>query len=145
MKRLITVILILIVLVSSAYADNSAQLKWNKRFITLTDEELSDANIALQKILFDRKASADGVLVPAGTYIVGEDIPAGVYRIEYTKKVETDFCTFCAANEKTYFSFTTMLGVTGASEIGKIELTDGTTIQISYGDVCFFTYTGLFH
>ena len=146
MRRLITVILILtLALPAAALADHATELKWKKRFLTLSDEELSDANTALQLLMFERMAAVNGAYVPAGNYIVGEDIPAGTYRIEYRPLTDTSFCSFLAINEETDFGYTTTLGFDSSNEIGKIELTDGTNITLFGGDIYFYTYTGLFH
>ena len=103
-----------------------------------------DANEALQLILFEHYSSTSGVKVPDGKYVVGVDIPAGVYRIEYHGS-DMSFASFLATNEETLFGFTSIIGFTGASEIGKIELTEGTNVEISAGDVYFYTYTSIFH
>ena len=145
-RKLIAIILVLALLLPSAsLAKSSMEKKWHLRFNQYDTEELVEANKALQATLFERGAAADGVLVPAGMYVVGEDIPAGTYRIEYRPLTDVSFCTFTAVNEETWLSFITTLGFDSSNEIGKIELPEGTNITLSGGDVYFYTYTGLFH
>ena len=113
----------------------------------MTYEELQTVNSSIQLKLFEKQSLADGVKVPSGEYIVGKDIPSGTYRIEYQPLTEYDFVSFLAVNEndETWLSFHTIIGFSGTSEIGKLELPDETKVSISGGDVYFFTYTGLFH
>ena len=146
MKKLISILLIIAFLIPSVtLADRSEQIKWRKRFSSLNDDGLNDVIIALQEVLFMHYISADGVKIPSGQYTVGTDIPPGTYRIEYKPLTETSFCNFLAVNEKTGFGYTTILGFDSSNEIGKIELTEGTEITLTGGDVYFYTYTGLFH
>ena len=146
MKKLFVLILALALLCSSALADHGTVQQWYDTLKDLDDVRyLEDANEAIQLLLFERYASSsEGVKVPAGKYLVGTDIPVGTYRIEYHGP-EMSFASFLAQNEKTFFGFTTTLGITGGSEIGKIELTEGTNVEISDNDLYFYTYTGLFH
>lgn len=147
MKKIFIVFLALALLCSSALADHGSVQEWLDVLAQFEDiRVVEDANEAAQRILFEHyAASAEGVKVPAGNYTVGVDIPSGTYRIEYHGTIDTDFVSFLASNESTCFGFTSILGFTGASEIGKIELTDDTAVQISGGDVYFFYYTGIFH
>lgn len=145
MKRSLALLFALVLLCSSALADHGSVSEWDSIFRDIDKFELlEDANEALQPILFEHYSATSGVKVPAGTYLVGVDIPAGVYRIEYHGP-EMSFASFLATNEETVFGFSSIIGFSGASEIGKIELTDGTTVQISAGDVYFYAYTGIIH
>lgn len=142
MKKIITIILVCMLFIP-VLANGEELLQ--KKLGDLTFEELSIINYNIQLRMFEKGSLIDGVKVPAGLYVVGTDIPSGTYRIEYRPSDEYDFCSFLATNEAEMFGYQTMLGFGGASEIGKIELTDGTNIQITRGDVYFYTYTGLFH
>lgn len=139
MKKLIALLLALVLLVPAVSLADFLDV------FGLSPEELQLANEMIQLRLFTEESAVNGVRVPSGTYTVGVDIPAGTYRIEYKQMYDTDFCSFLATNEKELFGFTTILGFSGSSEIGKIELTDETKIEITGGDVYFYTYTGLFH
>lgn len=147
MKRMFVLILALVLYCSSALADHGTVQSWIETLTPLLDDirYIEDANEAVQRLLFEHYATADGVKVPAGEYTVGVDIPVGAYRVEFHGTYEADFASFLAINDSTNFGYTTILGFTGASEIGKIDLTDGTVVTISSGDVYFYTYTGLFH
>lgn len=138
MKKLLVLTLALALLLSSASAEDDP-------IAGLSLDQLLAVNSAIQLKIFSQEAAVDGVRVPAGTYVVGVDLPAGVYRVEYRPLTETSFCSFTAVNEKDVWSFFTILGFDSSSEIGKIDLTDGTEITISGGEVYFYTYTGLFH
>ena len=138
MKKLITIILILaLFLPASAWAERS--------FDEMSYEELHSLNADIQLKLFEKGSLVDGVKVPSGIYTVGKDIPSGTYRIEYRQVGEFDYVSFMALNEKEWLGFTTILGFSGTSEVGKLELPDETEITVSGGDVYFYTYTGLFH
>ena len=136
MKKLLVLILSMVLLYSSASADVDLS--------SMSTEELLALSKRISLALFEKNALVDGVKVPAGHYIVGEDIPAGVYRIEYHGR-EDSFASFLASNEETWLGFTSLLGFSGASEIGKLELPEGTIVEVSAGDVYFYSYTGLFH
>lgn len=137
MKKLITIILILaLILPAAAGASDPNEMSF---------DELKELNKTVQLLLFEKGALTDGVLVPPGIYMVGEDIPAGTYRIEFRPKFDMDYCIFMAVNEETISSFMTPLGQSDPPEIGKLELTTGTRIELTNGGVYFYTYTGLFH
>lgn len=73
--------------------------------------------------------------VPVGKYTVGIDIPAGVYT------VSQDVGMFGAMiNVDNFDSFYTVMP---GSPIGKLELTEGQTIEVQVGGVKFSKYTGL--
>ena len=96
----------------------------------------------IQRRLFDDHL-VDGVSVSQGTYIVGEDIPAGVYRIEITGG--TGYYELSAFHGGKLLN----TGITGKSynvtEIGKIVLSEGNELMIANSTFVFFPYTGIFH
>lgn len=101
-------------------------------------EELTELNRAVQLELFKKGALIDGVKVPAGRYIVGEDIPEGVYRIEsgssyasiaHTNIFDTNYFSYFLTKEE--------------NVVGRLALKARMEIEIS-GTVIFYTYTGLF-
>lgn len=144
MKRLLAILLAIMILVpATASASNSNRLKWNKRFITLEEEELMDANYALQQVIFKKFADVDGVTVPSGTYIIGEDIPEGTYRIEFENIPDTIVGFICASDSEDDVSF--FINESASTSIGKIELKEGMTLIVSNVTAVFYTYTGLFH
>ena len=108
-----------------------------------SDEELWDLNIGIQMELMHRMAAKEaGVVVPPGKYIIGEDIPAGKYRL-YTA---ADNGMYSISNEDGKIVDSGLLGNTwGTNEVGKLELINGYTLEIGSANITFFTYTGIFH
>lgn len=141
MKRLITVILIMVLILPAAAGSEDL---FTTKLGDLTFDQLMILNKNIQIRLF-QKGAVSGVIVPAGVYKVGEDIPEGTYRIEYTPLTPTSFCSFMAVNEEPFLSFFTLLGFDSSTEVGKLELPAGTEITLTGGSVTFSTYTGLFH
>lgn len=80
------------------------------------------------------------VSVPAGDYVIGEDIPAGVYSLDC--KSMAMFEVYSNAS-KDFMSMVACHTVGGGETVGKIELIDGQTVSITVGSVIFKTYTGL--
>ena len=144
MKRLFVLILALVLCCSSALADHGTVQSWIETLTPLLDDirYIEDANEAVQRLLFEHYATADGVMVPAGMYSVGTDIPAGTYRIEY-RGSDLSFVSFVM--EYGDLQYITNLGLGNSKEIGKMVLAEGASVMIEQGDLYFYTYTGLFH
>lgn len=114
--------------------------------ITLAEVDLSamsvDELIALNKAvvmeLMSRKDFKE-VKVPAGTYKVGEDIPAGMY----TVKVEGDQIAGVYVFDNTGNYTLKIHNVEADSPIGKLELEEGETVSILYSGAIFMPYAGL--
>ena len=140
MKRIFALFLAAVLLPVAALADLPD-------ISSLTLDELTALNQRVQLSMFEKGSLIDGVKVSSGIYTVGVDIPAGVYRIEYRPMLDTSFCSFMAYNEsdENFLSFITTLGFDSSTEISKIDFANGTHVEISGGDVYFYTYTGLFH
>ena len=86
------------------------------------------------------------VTVPIGTYVIGEDIPAGDYTVTYTGRVQS--CLYIYPDIKSVGSYDFSLHILNPSvfdsgSIGKLSLSDGQVIDIQYGSVVFTPYTGL--
>ena len=108
----------------------------------LTRDELIQLNHEIQTKLFSQQL-VEGVRVPEGVYRIGEDIPAGTYRIEMAKGSDYDSAGLSAVNTKGEYTFISMLGFPGSTyEIGKLALNDGDTVTIS-GSLIFYAYSGL--
>ena len=131
MKKLFIFALVLALLaVPLAHAEDYA---------SMTDEQLWEANKAIQAELWARSITKDGVTIPQGEYIIGEDIPEGVYRIAVpeggwsaTLKMSTE-----SGEEKRF-------AVSDDGPIGKLDLTGYKYISFSSA-VIFYAYTGLFN
>ena len=135
MKRILAALLVAFLLIGTASAsvpDLSG----------MTADELLDTIRAAQALLFSEQL-VNGVRVPQGTYIVGEDIPAGTYRIEIT-----DGTGFYDLYDKPDGRLL-QTGLTGSlydvTEIGKITLEDGNALKFVNSTFIFYPYTGIFH
>ena len=135
MKKLIALLIAIIILCGSAVAETPD-------LSGLTADELLSVIREAQALLFDQQL-VDGVRVPQGTYIIGEDIPAGTYRIEITdgtgyydvRDVPDGHLIHSGLTGKSY----------NVTEIGKITLEEGNELKLVNSTFIFYPYTGLFH
>ena len=147
MKKLITAILILAMLLPTAAGATTDRVHSTTQMITLMDlDELYEVNQTVQWLLFNRYSQADGVRVPVGVYRVGEDIPAGSYRLEFPdaedeSMIANIFIRDQEGNTKLIYNIGKYFKVT---EIGKVELKEGMTFETDIVTL-FYAYTGLFH
>jgi hypothetical protein len=137
MRKLITLLLIAALLLPAAALADLPDISG------LTEAELIELNRKIQLRLFSEKL-VEGVEVPPGVYMVGEDIPEGKYRVEYRTENKYSLATFDAYREEPFFSFQSILGYTNPYEIGKIELSNGIKIRIENASLFFYGYSGLF-
>ena len=135
MKRILAALLVAFFLIGTASAsvpDLSG----------MTTDELLDTIRAAQSLIFSEQL-VNGVRVPQGTYIIGEDIPAGTYRIEIT-----DGTGFYDLYDKPDGRLL-QTGLTGSlydvTEIGKITLEEGNALKFVNSTFIFYPYTGIFH
>ncbi|MBO7662793.1 MAG: hypothetical protein J6U01_05440 [Clostridia bacterium] len=138
MKKLFAVVLILAVLLPfSALADLPD-------ISNLSTDELLELNHQIQSRLFSQKL-VDGVDVPAGDYIVGEDIPAGVYRLVVVFPKSGGTLRVYPSKDE-HYTLDSFLGeFWGVTELGKVALEDGNIVHITGNTLRFFPYTGLFN
>ena len=136
MKKLLTLLLIL------ALAAPALALADLPDISGLSVEELIELRSKIQLQLFSERL-IEGVEVLPGVYMVGEDIPAGTYRIEYHAIKDYTFVNFSAYRDSPFFSYSTILGYSKPYEIGKITLEEGVRIEIELGSLYFYGYTGL--
>ena len=88
----------------------------------------------------------NGVEVPAGEYIVGQDIPAGIYRMEVIYPKSGGMLTIYQSDDKKRTLEETYLGeFWGIEKIGKAELNDGNLFKVHGNSLRLFPYTGLFN
>lgn len=97
-------------------------------------DELIALNKAVVMELMSRKDFKE-VPVPAGTYKVGEDIPAGSYTVR--AKQLAALITFEKNGD-----YGDMYTIESDSCIGKLTLEEGEAVQVT-GDVIFTPYAGL--
>ena len=139
MKKLITIILILALFLPAAALADLPDIS------ALTEAELIELNHQIQLMLFSQKL-VDGVTVPAGEYIVGEDVPEGVYRVEVVyKSAGGTLFIFDKADDSMYSDQSYLGEFWGVEEIGKLTLKAGNKIKISTNALKFFPYVGLFN
>lgn len=135
MKKLITLLLIAALLLPAAALADLPDISG------LSHDELIQLNHQIQLRLFSEQL-VNGVKVPPGTYTIGEDIPAGSYRVE----VEGEngmYAVYDANGEPTDSSLCGSFH--DVLEFGKLILTEGTTFEIKYATFVLYPYSGLFH
>ena len=137
MKKLITIILILAMLLPAAALADLPDLS------AMSADELSELNRLLQIELFKKESAVNGVHVPAGIYTIGKDIPAGAYTIVFDNSDEWATCYFYLYSEDGLPIFEMGMGFSNSKQIGKLELTEGNRIELD-NELVFYTYTGIF-
>ena len=101
-------------------------------------DELIALNKAIVMQLMSRKDFKE-VPVSAGTYKVGEDIPAGMYTVKAEDDQYVVLYVFDSNGDYTLKMYT----VKADSPIGKLVLEDGETVATVGGSVIFMPYAGL--
>ncbi len=81
------------------------------------------------------------VTVPVGTYVIGEDIPAGNYTVVYDGGMQA--CLYITSPNERYKDAHLLGDIWESYTIGKLSLSDGQVLEITYGSVVFSPYTGL--
>lgn len=123
MKRVFVALLVLCMLFVSASAEDLSSLSL---------DQLRALSQAINAEIIGR-AEWTGADVPAGFWIVGQDIPAGVYSISVADKSGA-YLTVSDASGR----YVTYGGVRKEKDtIGKIELKDGFTVEIDGGPLHF--------
>lgn len=123
-KRIMTLLIIFtVVICSSSLAEVDVK--------SLSTDELISMRLAIVQELIDR-GEMKSAKVPAGEYIVGEDIPAGSYSIT----TDQILVTIVIGN------YDGMYVVSPDSPVGKLTLKAGDKIQFT-GGVVLTKYTGL--
>lgn len=125
MKKLVCALLALCLLPVIAFADFDLS--------AMSVDELAALNKAVVMELMTRKDFKQ-VSVPTGVYTIGEDIPAGTYSLKASGSWFS--LKILDQNGKKVDSFSL------ESEIGKLTLNEGETIEITSGAV-FTPYAGL--
>ena len=137
MKKLITLLLILAMMPVIALADLPD-------ISGLSTDELIELNHQIQLRLFSEQL-VNGVKVPPGSYVIGEDIPAGTYRVDFPVVSDLLMGLFMAYTEDYSDYATYYIGENNTTAIGKVELKEGMTLEISDTTAIFYAYTGLFN
>lgn len=134
MKKLITLLLIAALLLPAAALADLPDISG------LTHNELIELNHRIQMRLFSEKL-INGVNIPIGRYTVGEDIPAGSYRVAIS--AENGLIAISSPEGKSVCSY--LVGSTfNVAEIGKITIEEGQIFDLTYCSVTLYPYSGLF-
>lgn len=127
MKKLaVALVLVLGLIPAFALADTDLS--------SMTFDELVALNSALLSEIMSRDEFKE-VTVPAGDYVIGQDIPAGTYSLSLPSG--------SLASMITVNSIEKFHSLTGSQGVGKIELKDGDDISITAGPIVFAPYIGL--
>ena len=136
MKKLLIAALILALILPAAALADLPDISG------LTRDELIELDRSIQALLFSEEL-ANGIKVDQGKYIIGEDIPAGTYRIEITG-IGGYYDLYDKQGGKKISS-----GLTGSTynvtDIGKLVLEEGNYLVFVNSSFIFFPYTGVFH
>ena len=130
MKRILALILILTLAVAPALAE----------FADLSLEELQAKATAIQMEILAR--AGEGFTLYPGIYIVGEDIPAGKYRVEVVKK----YGVLSVFNQENHYVFSEFLSLQDEEDtavVGKLVLENGMRVEIDSTTFIFKPYMGI--
>lgn len=123
MKKLISVFLLLCLLIGCAAAD-SIDLS------SMTFDQLVDLQKSISAEIVKRPEWKE-VSVPAGNYIIGEDIPAGTYSIEGADALAVIESTKPGSRMSEFYYM-----LDRGEVVGKVELTEGCSLRLN-GAVIF--------
>ena len=141
MKKLIILFMLLLTFLSvSCFAENVPLDMSN-----YTDDELLSIIHFIEDELF-RRGGINGVYVPAGEYLIGSDIPYGVYSIKFAEDSYDGFLEiFEGGTQFNNVVDRIEIGAyAGITEIGRIDLNGKSMIKLDL-PCKFYTYTGLFN
>ena len=138
MKKILAIILVVaLILPAAAFADIPD-------ISSLTNDELLTLNHEIQLRLFSEKL-VNGIQIPAGKYIIGEDIPEGIYRVETADKVLSPMITIYNEGKAKIVGSYLLGDIYGSYEVGKLDLGKDYIIEVDFSPVVFYPYTGLFN
>ena len=139
MKRFFCLILVLVLLPIIALADLPD-------LSGLSYDELLQLSYRIQNMLFEQ-ALPDGILIPAGDYIVGVDIPAGEFRADAVSDVGGAVQVYKSKQdaEEHPLSYITeiYLGNMYGTLVFRLVLENGNYLRIKYNSLRLSTYYGL--
>lgn len=143
MKRIISAILVIVLMLCGIAS--AEEMTFQAFADQLSDDTLQQLAAFLQSETVRRlNVSFD---LPAGVYIVGDDIPAGSWTITVASKVTAEFIVYNSAEKKNaeyaFPDFDELLNASyGSDTIGKITLSPGNIVEIS-GKVHFDPFAGI--
>lgn len=130
MKRIIIALLLIVFVVPSACALTIDPT-------TATLDELIQARTEIERYIMENKDFKQ-VAVPSGSYVVGDQIPAGEYVIDCQS-----LAVVSVYNDASKTELRNMYAVSEDSPIGRLVLTDEDVIDITGVGVLFSPYAGL--
>ena len=137
MKNTVRIISLLLALLFSTLAFASAE---SFDLSGLSYDEL----ITLRQRIDLAIMQSDGwkeVTVPVGTYVIGRDIPAGDYTVTYEGRMQA--CLSISVGGIVWGFHILNPSLYKTNSIGKLSLSDGQILDITYGEVIFTPYKGL--
>ena len=112
--------------------------------ITVTGYNAAQMSVEGGGKIVDQPADGGGFVVSAGKYQVGTEIPAGTYRVVCEDEYGMAAFRVYDSEKSVFPSYDTVLAkLFGNGEIGKIELKEGSYVEIAEGSVTFYLYTGV--
>lgn len=131
MKRFLTILLILCLLAPSALSSESP-------FAPYSDDELIIfAQMAQNEIV--SRGLVKSAVVPQGVYIVGLDVPAGIYSVSHDGSVSSVEVYPSATSNDDLYDYS----IYGDEIIGRLELLDGQRLEVLHSAITLTVYTGL--
>ena len=137
MKKLIALLMIIALLLPAAVLADLPDISG------LSYDELLELRTKIQLQLFSSKL-VDGITVPPGEYIIGEDIPEGSYRVCAISLERNSMVIIYSAGKNVLTSYA-IGDLYGAYEVGKLPLENGMIIEVDFAPVIFYPYAGLFN
>lgn len=137
--RLLSLVLaVLLAFPGAAFAENAKGL--TNIFSDYSIDTLYVLRVILDTEIASRENKDKEVTVPIGQYIVGIDIPEGIYTITgaSTSLYSSSVRVFDQKGNKVLWET-----ISEGEQIGKIELLYGYQVNIEYESVVFSTYKGL--
>lgn len=111
----------------------------------MTIEQLVQLRTQIESELVSRK-EVKSFSVPQGTYIAGEDFPAGVYKVTLDGTPMLPMASLSVQDPDDEYGIGDLYSIapsTGASEIGKLTLKEGAIVEVNGPNLLFTVYTGI--
>lgn len=134
MKRILCLLFVLFLLPVVSFADLPD-------LTGLSRDELVELSEMIQAILFDQSLS-DGILIPAGEYIVGVDLPAGTYRADAVSDVGGVCAVYPSVSDNSRTTEIYMGNMYGTLTF-RLILEDGNRLVIKYNSLKLYPYNGI--
>lgn len=134
MKRIALFLVLLLVVSSVPPSVASGRID----FSDLSLDALIMLKTWINEEIEERTKEEKKVYVPMGEYIIGTDIPEGVYTITYEGSGLSQVGLYTKSGQ-----YIAIYNIAPNESVGKITLQEGQSIRITYGPVYFSTYKGL--